>query len=168
MRISKLVAISAACFYLSACAQQGGYNGGASNTGVSKESIGTLLGAGGGALLGSQVGKGKGQLVGVAIGTLLGAGIGNSIGASMDKVDQQQHQQTFVRAMENNQPGQALPWQNQQSGHSGSVTPSAYYQAPSGEYCREFTQTINVGGQRQQGVGRACRQPDGTWQIVSQ
>jgi hypothetical protein len=32
---------------------------------------------------------------------------------------------------------------------------------------REFITTITVGGEQQQGYGTACRQPDGTWQIVS-
>ena len=31
--------------------------------------------------------------------------------------------------------------------------------------CREFTTTINIGGQQQQGVGTACRQADGSWLI---
>lgn len=35
------------------------------------------------------------------------------------------------------------------------------------EYCREFTQTIRVGNQKQEGVGTACLQADGSWQIVS-
>lgn len=32
-------------------------------------------------------------------------------------------------------------------------------------YCREFTQTISIGGQLQKGIGTACLQPDGSWQI---
>lgn len=32
--------------------------------------------------------------------------------------------------------------------------------------CREFAQTITVGGQPVQAVGTACRQPDGTWRIM--
>ena len=39
------------------------------------------------------------------------------------------------------------------------------YQNQSGQYCREFTQTIQVGGESQQGHGTACRQPDGSWKI---
>ncbi len=36
----------------------------------------------------------------------------------------------------------------------------------SGAYCREYTKTIWVGGQREKGYGRACLQPDGAWEIV--
>ena len=33
-------------------------------------------------------------------------------------------------------------------------------------YCREYTQVFEIGGEREEGYGTACRQPDGTWQIV--
>ena len=33
-------------------------------------------------------------------------------------------------------------------------------------YCREFTQTISIGGKIQQGYGTSCRQPDGSWKII--
>jgi hypothetical protein len=32
--------------------------------------------------------------------------------------------------------------------------------------CREFQQTIMIGGQAQKAYGTACRQADGTWKIV--
>lgn len=40
-------------------------------------------------------------------------------------------------------------------------------QAPAPQNCREFQQTVTVGGQPQQGYGTTCQQPDGSWQIVS-
>ena len=63
--------------------------------------------------------------------------------------------------------GTTNEWQNPDSGHSGSMTPTRTYQTAAGSYCREFTQTIVVGGRREQGYGTACRQPDGSWQIVN-
>jgi len=47
------------------------------------------------------------------------------------------------------------------------MTPTRTYQTASGSYCREFTQTIVVGGRTEEGYGTACRQPDGSWQIVN-
>jgi hypothetical protein len=44
--------------------------------------------------------------------------------------------------------------------------PKPAYQASNGEYCREFTQTVSVGGRAQEAYGTACRQPDGSWRIV--
>jgi hypothetical protein len=40
-------------------------------------------------------------------------------------------------------------------------------EASRGDYCREFTKTIRVGGNLESGYGRACLMPDGSWQIVS-
>jgi hypothetical protein len=37
----------------------------------------------------------------------------------------------------------------------------------SAQYCREYTQNINVGGRIQQGYSTACLQPDGSWQQTS-
>lgn len=35
------------------------------------------------------------------------------------------------------------------------------------EYCREYSQAVTIGGQRQSSYGVACMQPDGAWQIIS-
>ncbi len=69
------------------------------------------------------------------------------------------------RAFESNQVGQPSVWTNPDSGNSGSVTPTRTYQIANGQYCREYRQTIVIGGQQQQAYGTACRQPDGSWQI---
>ena len=33
----------------------------------------------------------------------------------------------------------------------------------SAQYCREYQQTVVIGGQMQQAVGTTCQQADGTW-----
>lgn len=138
----------------------------AQNTGP-KEGIGTVLGGIGGAVLGAQFGRGTGQLVGVAAGTLLGAFIGNSIGSSLDKADQTYANQAANRAFETAPSGQAVGWQNPDSGNNGTIVPKPAYQKSNGQYCREFQQSVTVGGKTQSAYGTACRQPDGSWQIVS-
>lgn len=168
---SKILVGLTALSLLAACSQQGnpyggGLGGAGGGGGITKQNVGTLAGAAGGAILGSQIGGGRGQLAAVAIGTLLGAGIGSEIGSSLDKADIAYANQTTQTALESSQPGQTLPWNNPQSGVSGTVTPSNYYQTAGGQYCREYTQTINVGGRVEEGVGRACRQPDGSWRMV--
>ena len=105
-------------------------------------------------------------MIATAAGTLLGAALGSEVGASLDRADMGYYNSTSQRALETAQPGESLPWNNPQSGNSGSITPSNYYRTAEGRYCREYTQTINVGGKSQQGYGTACRQPDGNWQIV--
>ena len=131
------------------------------------ETIGTLLGAAGGALLGAQVGEGKGRLVGVAVGTLAGAYLGSQIGRTMDAADRQKMQQTTQSALETNRNGAASTWSNPDTGYSGTVTPVRTYEASANRPCREYTQTVTIDGRTEQAVGTACREPDGTWRIVN-
>ncbi len=137
----------------------------APNTGP-KEQTGTLLGAGAGALLGSHVGKGKGTLVAVAIGTLAGALMGQNIGRSLDRADRIAMERNAQYALEHAPTNTSTPWRNPDSGNRGEITPTETYQAKSGDYCREYRQTVWIGGEEQQAYGTACRQPDGSWKII--
>ena len=133
-----------------------------------KETGGTLIGAGAGALVGSQIGGGKGQLAATAIGALLGGLAGGSVGRTLDAVDRQHLQTATQRTLESAPTGQPGSWHNPDTGHSGTVVPQApYYPTPGGEPCREFQQTVTIGGRTEQAYGRACRQGDGSWKIVS-
>jgi len=168
MKSSKLVAIALTATMLTACTQPGGApNSGVMNGGgLDKQDVGTAAGVVGGGVLGSLVGKGNGKIVGAILGAGLGGLIGNQVGKSLDNADQAAYAQKTQQALETGQPGQALPWKGQ-NGATGSVTPGAVTQNSSGQYCREYTQKINVGGQTTTGYGTACRQPDGSWQVVS-
>lgn len=170
MRMKQVAALSAVAIMLAACgaqnaenARKGGVMGGG---GITKSDVGTVGGAVAGAVIGSKVGGGSGRTAAIAIGTLLGAGIGHEVGASLDRADMAYYSETQQNALETGRPGQTLPWNNPESGNSGSFTPSNYYQTAEGTYCREFQQTINVGGKSEQAYGEACRQPDGSWKIV--
>jgi hypothetical protein len=35
-------------------------------------------------------------------------------------------------------------------------------------YCREYTRSVYIGGQREEAYGTACMQPDGSWMIVGE
>jgi surface antigen len=163
----KLVTALAICGALSGCVQPGepGY-GQPGEVGMNKTTGGALLGAGLGGLLGNQFGGGAGKGALTALGVIAGGLIGSQVGASLDRADQAALQRTTQTALETAQPNQPLPWRNPDSGHYGTVVPGNYYQTAQGQYCREFQQTIYIGGQEQQGYGRACRQPDGSWRIV--
>lgn len=71
-------------------------------------------------------------------------------------------------ALEATKVGEVTSWHTPTSGNRGSVTPTRTYQTAAGQYCREFQQTVTVGGRTESAYGAACRQPDGTWQILSQ
>lgn len=145
-------------FSMAACTTDGTGN-------INKSDIGMLLGAGGGAVAGAQFGKGRGRLVGVAAGTLLGAALGRSIGGSLDKADMAYYNNASQNTLETAKTGSTSAWSNPDSGTSGTITPTRTYEV-SGSYCREYTQTIRVQGKLEEGYGKACRQPDGSWRII--
>lgn len=136
------------------------------NNAGSKQQVGAVSGAVIGGILGSNVGEGKGQLWATGVGTLLGVLVGSEIGKSLDKADMQYAQQANYEA--HDAPlGQEIEWNNPESGNYGSVTPVRDGTDTAGRYCREYQQTIYVGGQQENGYGIACRQEDGSWEIVS-
>jgi surface antigen len=136
-----------------------------SDTG-NKQLAGTLLGAGAGGLVGAQFGNGTGKLAATGAGTLVGALIGGAAGRSLDKADALYASRAGYQALEYQPAGAAVPWRNPDSGRHGSVQPMATWQTPSGSYCREFAHTVYVGSHPEKAYGRACRQPDGSWQIA--
>ena len=135
-------------------------------SGGEKEKAGTVIGAGLGALAGAHVGKGTGRTIAVAVGTLAGAALGSEVGKSLDRADRRAMRRSTQTALETNRTGAASAWRNPDSGNAGTVTPTRTYRTDAGQYCREYQQTITVGGKTERAYGRACRQPGGSWRIV--
>ena len=61
----------------------------------------------------------------------------------------------------------AAPVVVQQDPYGAYARPAASPVAYDNGYCREFTQTIHVNGVPQKAYGTSCRQPDGTWRVVT-
>lgn len=159
--------IVVAALSVSACQPQYGQGQGVGGTGFNKQQVGTVLGGIGGGIAGNSIGKGQGRTVATIGGALLGSMIGNSVGESLDRADMQYLNSSTQGALEGTTTGTTSKWINPDSGNSGTVTPTKTFQNNSGQYCREFSQTIVVGGNKQNAFGTACRQPDGSWQIVN-
>jgi surface antigen len=151
-----LVAVFAASLFLCACDPQN-WGGG--------ETVGTLGGAAAGGLVGSQIGHGSGNAAATLAGVLLGGFVGNQLGSAVDENDRKQagaaEQRAYTAPI-----GQQITWNDSKNGNSGTITPIKDGYAQNGAYCREFQQSIIIGGQQKQGYGTACQQPDGTWKIV--
>ncbi len=154
--LQRIIPLAVVAGLLAACANDTG----------PKQTGGAILGGVGGAVAGAQFGKGKGQLAATALGTLLGAFVGSEVGKSLDRADQQYAHQAGQRAFESAPSGQPVAWNNPDSGHSGTVTPTRTYEAAPGQFCREYQTSVNIGGQIEQAYGTACRQPDGSWKVV--
>jgi surface antigen len=130
-----------------------------------KETGGTLAGAAVGGIIGSAFGSGSGKVAAIGVGALFGGLLGREVGKSMDEQDRaralQAQQAAYTAPI-----GQRIVWNNPDNGHSGAVVPVRDGRDPNGNYCREFQETVTIGGQPQQAYGQACRQPDGSWKIV--
>ena len=148
-------------------------SGCASGSYSQRQASGAVIGAAAGGLLGSQFGgdhRGRrggdtGRLVSTAIGVFVGTLVGSEIGRYMDEVDRMKANEANTRA-QTAAMGEKITWNNPRTRHSGSITPVREGYSESGNYCREFYQTVNIGGKAEDAYGVACRQPDGTWRIV--
>ena len=131
-----------------------------------KATTGAALGAITGTALAYGLGKDSSKKnLWLVAGAGLGALVGNNIGAQLDERDRLLAGQTLQHTLEQAPTNAVGSWNNPDSGHSGTVTPTVT-RYTDGQPCREFTTTIDVGGQPQQGYGTACRQADGSWKIV--
>lgn len=133
---------------------------------TNKTQVGTIGGAVAGALIGSTIGGGSGKAVAIMAGAALGGFAGHAIGSSMDKADILAMQNAQASALEHNRTGSGTSWSNPDTGASGTVTPTRTYVSERGQNCREYTQTVKIGGKSEQAFGKACRRSDGSWEIV--
>lgn len=129
---------------------------------MNNEGVGTISGGVIGGLLGSQFGGGSGKVMAAAGGALLGAYLGGQIGKTMDRQDRLEMQ----RALETAPTGRAVVWSNPDNGNRYTVQPTrTYYHAQ--QPCREYITKAIIGGKTEQIYGKACRQADGSWRVVS-
>ncbi|MDZ7712341.1 MAG: RT0821/Lpp0805 family surface protein [Rhodovibrio sp.] len=128
-----------------------------------RELAGQVVGGAVGAAVGSRFGKGDGQLVATGAGALIGVLLGGEIGRRLDAQDRA----CVGRTLETVPTGQTVAWRNPDTGADYRTTPRRTYQTDGGRTCREYTTSATVGGRQQQVYGTACRQPDGSWEIVN-
>lgn len=142
---------------LSACSEGQGLTG---------ADVGTGLGAIGGAVVGSQFGGGSGKTVAAVAGALAGAWIGNKVAKGMTAQDQ-----TYYEGAANKAAvapvGQQITWSNPQSGNQGTIIPVREGRDSSGSACREYQQTVTIGGKTERAYGTACKQADGSWKVIN-
>ena len=128
------------------------------STPPSNQDVGPVAGGVIGGLIGSQFGGGTGQIVATAAGAVVGAYLGNKIGQSMDETDQLKQQQAMAAS-------QPTTWTSQ-NGNTYTVKPHKTY-VQNNEVCRQYTTTAVIEGKTENITGTACKQPNGTWKVVS-
>jgi surface antigen len=153
----KFVALTLAGLSLAACSSETG----------PKQVGGTTAGVVAGGVIGNAVGGSAGSRVaGTLIGAALGGFLGNRIGAALDDEDKRRAYAAEMQALEAGPSGAPVAWRNPDSGRYGNVVPGPAYQE-NGAACREYTHTVYIDGKPQTEHGTACRNPDGTWTVMS-
>jgi surface antigen len=125
-----------------------------------RDLIGAAIGGAAGGLAGSQIGRGNGRTAATIGGVVIGALVGGAVGRAMDDVDQA----CVGQVLEHVPDRERIGWRGHESGYA--VVPTRTYQN-AGRYCREYQTEATVGGRVQSVYGTACRQSDGSWQIVN-
>lgn len=126
-----------------------------------REVMGQILGGIAGGAVGAQIGDGTGRLIAVATGTIVGMLAGREIGRMMDRADAL----CVDQALEHAADGEGIHWQR--NGRDYMATPRRTFENRQGGYCREYVISTTIDGRRERVSGTACRQDDGSWQIVN-
>ena len=140
-------------------------------SGISQnETTGTILGGATGAVLGSHFGKGDGRTAATAIGAIIGASVGREIGASLDETSRRKAVQATRHALETADVGTGITWENPANAGAparGATVITRQGADRRGRTCREFQQTVTIGGSETQSYGTACRDGNGDWKLAS-
>ncbi|MYZ50395.1 glycine zipper 2TM domain-containing protein [Propylenella binzhouense] len=136
------------------------------NGGPPAEGVGALTGAVAGGVIGSRFGGGAGKVVAATLGAAAGGLIGSQIGRSIDERDRQIAMDAEYRALEYGRAGRPENWRNEATGTYGEVVVGPGYTVNALD-CRDYTHSVYIDGRPQVARGTACRQPDGSWRVVS-
>jgi surface antigen len=128
----------------------------ANQTTAGSMAVGTILGGAAGAAIGAATGNpAAGAAIGATSGLVMGGAAGLGAAPYASGQIQRRYDMGYIQCMYAN--GNQVP----------GMAASASSRSPADhQNCREFTQTVIIGGQPQRGVGRACQQPDGSWRIA--
>jgi len=128
---------------------------------------GIFAGAVIGGLLGNAIGRGDGRGGATVAGVIAGGAVGAALTNNLSCEDRSYAYKTYADGFNSGRPNSTYKWQNPHDDHRGEFRVGTYYNDPAGFRCANYTQSIYVQGRPQQASGKACRQPDGTWAIIS-
>jgi len=124
--------------------------------------LGAAAGGTAGAIIGATTSHGPHQWAATAGGAILGLLLGGTVGHAVDTLDRS----CAAEAVAYGPVGQPVGWASPTYGTQYQVTPVRQF-AVNGATCREYTANAAIDGRWQQVRGTACRQPDGSWQMVN-
>ena len=127
-----------------------------------KTTIGAVGGGTVGGLIAAAAGGSPAVIAASVIGGIL---VGGLVGNLLDERDKKMATEAAQKALESAPTGKPVAWNNPDSGHAGTVTPVKTYQTADGKQCRQYETSVTIDGKQEKAFGKACRQPDGSWQI---
>lgn len=132
-------------------------------TGVSEEAqIGAGAGAAAGGILALIFDANPGW---IAASVILGAVAGGFLADYLTEEDAASHGETQYRALETLGAGETAEWTNEQSGNRGRTTVHEVFQMTDGTVCKNFTETVEAGGETINRSGTACKEPGAVWKV---
>ena len=134
------------------------------------ETAGTVIGGVTGAVVGSEFGKGSGKTAATALGAVIGATVGRNIGQALDDTSRVRAGAAAQQALRTAPVGETIAWENPNNAGGpahGTATVTRQGADSRGRTCREFQQTVTIGGRQEQSYGTACRDDNGDWKLVS-
>lgn len=120
--------------------------------------VGGLIGA----FAGARFGGSKDPLAATALGTLVGAVAGRQ-STGIGRAEEVCFSQSFEHVPDR----ETVAWMDHTLGAQYSVTPTKTIKSVEGRVCREYTARATVNGQAAGTFGTACRQSDGSWELVN-
>ena len=127
-----------------------------------KTTIGAVGGGTVGGLIAAAAGGSPAVIAASVVGGIL---VGGLVGNLLDERDKKMATEAAQKALESAPTGKPVAWNNPDSGHAGTVTPVKTYQTADGKQCRQYETSVTIDGKQEKAFGKACRQPDGSWQI---
>lgn len=101
----------------------------------------------------------------ITLGLGYTAGTGSSETQIKQAIAEVIQQESAIRqaSLENNVSGKSLEWSDPQSDLTFSVTPLRTFVNKDGVFCREYKQTVSIGGTETEQISFACRRADQGW-----
>jgi len=132
----------------------------------SPDPAGILAGGLIGGLLGNSIGRGGNRTGATIAGVIVGGAVGAALTRNMDCDDRSYAYKTYYNGFNSGRPG-SYQWRNPRNDNRGEFRIGGYYNDPYGFRCARFNQVTYIRGRAYRANGVACRQPDGSWTIVS-
>ena len=109
--------------------------------------------------------RAKHAIVGLTLGLMLASA---PAWAASDFEDIAVIFETLNQVLENQPTGVSVPWNNPETGNSGTITAVATEIQPDGTPCREYHRTYPGDTASQLVAGKACRTGNGVWSVVEE